>query len=151
MLCWLKSSKQTIKYISFLFFGTPVPPDIGLFHYKCSRSFTRLLIMEHEGITKSFRTESITKSTTRWEVIQRVIAAKLTRLTHKIKIQMQRPVPFAVLAPSGQSGNFWIHSRIGPSHVYLKWPKWWLGSIQVEVTTLTGLVSEMHPWTVSVV
>jgi hypothetical protein len=44
-----------------------------------------------------------------------VMAAKLTRLTHKIAIQLhleQRAVvPFAVLAPGGQSRNFWIHSR----------------------------------------
>jgi hypothetical protein len=36
--------------------------------------------------------------------------AKLTRLIHKIAIQLhlvQRAVPFA----GGQSGNFWIHAR----------------------------------------
>jgi hypothetical protein len=42
-------------------------------------------------LTKRFRTESITKYTltttnTRWGKIQRVMAAKLTRLTHKIAI-----------------------------------------------------------------
>jgi hypothetical protein len=45
----------------------------------------------YEGISKSFRTESITKSTTintRWEATQSVMAAKLTRLTHKIAIQL---------------------------------------------------------------
>jgi len=40
------------------------------------------------------------------------MATKLTRLTHKIAIQLQRAVPFAVLAPGCQSGNFWIHPRI---------------------------------------
>jgi len=41
------------------------------------------------------------------------MAAKLTRLTHKIAIQLHlvTAVPFAVLAPGGQSGNFWIHPR----------------------------------------
>jgi len=39
------------------------------------------------------------------------MAAKLTILTHKIAVQ-QRVVPFAVLAPGGQSGNVWIHPRI---------------------------------------
>jgi hypothetical protein len=44
-------------------------------------------------VSKSFRTESITKYTltfgiTRWEAIQRVMAAKLTKLTHKIAIQL---------------------------------------------------------------
>jgi hypothetical protein len=46
----------------------------------------------HEGVSKSFRTESITKYTlttinTRWEPTQRVMAAKLTSLTHEIGIQ----------------------------------------------------------------
>jgi hypothetical protein len=42
------------------------------------------------------------------------MAAKLTRLTHKIAIQLHlvAAVPFTVLAPGGQSGNLWIHSRI---------------------------------------
>jgi hypothetical protein len=41
------------------------------------------------------------------------MAVKLTRLTHKIAIQL-RPMAesFAVLAPGGQSGNFWIHPRM---------------------------------------
>jgi hypothetical protein len=47
----------------------------------------------HEGVSKSFWTESITKymlttTNTRWEATQRVMAAKLTRLTHKIPIQL---------------------------------------------------------------
>jgi hypothetical protein len=41
-----------------------------------------------ESVSKSFWTESITKSititNTRWEATQRVMAAKLTRLTHRI-------------------------------------------------------------------
>jgi hypothetical protein len=49
--------------------------------------------MRYEGVSKSFRTESITKYTltttnTRWEATQRVMAAKLTRPTHKIAIQL---------------------------------------------------------------
>jgi hypothetical protein len=47
----------------------------------------------YKGISKSFRTDSITKYTrtiinTRWEAKQRVMSAKLTRLTHKIAIQL---------------------------------------------------------------
>jgi hypothetical protein len=47
----------------------------------------------HEVISKSFRTESIMKYmlttiNTRWEATQRVMAAKFTRLTHKIAIQL---------------------------------------------------------------
>jgi hypothetical protein len=45
-----------------------------------------------------------------------IMAAELTRLTHKIAIQLhivaESCVPFAILAPGGQSGNFWIHPRI---------------------------------------
>jgi hypothetical protein len=46
-----------------------------------------------ESVPKSFRTESITKYTlttinTRWEETQRVMSAKLTRLTHKAAIQL---------------------------------------------------------------
>jgi len=40
--------------------------------------------------------------------------AKLARLTHKLAIQLHLVIviPFAVLAPGGQSGNCWIHPRI---------------------------------------
>jgi hypothetical protein len=70
-----------------------------------------------EGVSKSFRTESITKYTltiinTREERTQRIMETKLTRLTHKIAIQLHlvaESLPFAVLAPGGQSGNFWIY------------------------------------------
>jgi hypothetical protein len=46
-----------------------------------------------EGVSKSFRTESITKyaltfGTTRSEATQRVMAAKLTRLTHEVATQL---------------------------------------------------------------
>jgi hypothetical protein len=46
-----------------------------------------------ECVSKSFRTESIMKYTlttinSRWEATQRVMAAKLTRLTHRIAIQL---------------------------------------------------------------
>jgi len=42
------------------------------------------------------------------------MATKLTRLTHKVAIQLHlvTAVPFAVLAPRGQTGNFWVHPRI---------------------------------------
>jgi hypothetical protein len=41
------------------------------------------------------------------------MAAKLTKLTHKIAIQQHlvTAVPFADLAPGGQSVNFWIYAR----------------------------------------
>jgi hypothetical protein len=86
----------------------------------------------YEGVSNRFRMESITKYmlttiNTRWEATQRVMAAELTRLTHKIAIQLhlvaegcticsscsRRPVPklldtpsyFIILSP---------HLRLGP-------------------------------------
>jgi hypothetical protein len=46
------------------------------------------------------------------------MVTKLTRLTHKIAIQLHvvAAVPFAVLAPGGQSGNFWIQPRLLQFH-----------------------------------
>jgi hypothetical protein len=51
------------------------------------------LTEKYEGVSKSFRIESITKymltfGITHWEATQRVMAAKLTRLPHKIAIQL---------------------------------------------------------------
>jgi hypothetical protein len=48
----------------------------------------------YEGVSKSFQTESITKYTltsinTRSETTRRVMAAKFTRLAHKIAIQLR--------------------------------------------------------------
>jgi hypothetical protein len=50
-------------------------------------------VRSNESVSRSFRTESITKCTltainTRWEATQKVMAAKLTRLTHKIAVQL---------------------------------------------------------------
>jgi hypothetical protein len=47
----------------------------------------------YEGVSKSYRTESITKYTltfgiSHWEAIERVMVAKLTTLIHKIAIQL---------------------------------------------------------------
>jgi hypothetical protein len=47
----------------------------------------------NKGVSKSFRTESVTQymltfGITCWEATQRVMAAKLTRLTHRIVIQL---------------------------------------------------------------
>jgi hypothetical protein len=49
--------------------------------------------LRYDGVTKRFRTESVTKYTltainTSWEATKRVRAAKLTRLTHKIMLQL---------------------------------------------------------------
>jgi hypothetical protein len=49
--------------------------------------------VKYEGVSKSFRTESITKyklafDITRWEATQRLMEAKLTILTYKMAIQL---------------------------------------------------------------
>jgi hypothetical protein len=74
----------------------------------------------YEGVSTSFRTESIKICSLNFGIIrsvatQRVMAAKLTRLTHKIAIQLHlvaESCTFVVLAPGGQSGNFWTHPRM---------------------------------------
>jgi len=43
------------------------------------------------------------------------MAAKLTRLTHKVATQLHLEAErctITVLAPGGQSRNFWIHPRM---------------------------------------
>jgi hypothetical protein len=59
----------------------------------------------HQGASKSFRTESITKQTTntRWEATQRVITAKLTRLTHKIATQLHLVAENCIICSSRSS------------------------------------------------
>jgi hypothetical protein len=75
----------------------------------------------YEGESKSFRTESITKYTitinTRWEATQSVMAAKLTRLIHRIAIQLHLVAESCTICSSlsrGQSGNFWIRPPVEP-------------------------------------
>jgi hypothetical protein len=55
---------------------------------------SKLVPSTYEGVSRSLRTDSITKYVltticTRWEATQRVMAAKLTLLTHKIAIQLR--------------------------------------------------------------
>jgi hypothetical protein len=75
---------------------------------------------KYEGASKSFRTQSIKKYTlttinTRLEATQRVMAATITRLTHKVAIQLHLVAESCTICSSGsrgQSGNFWIHPRM---------------------------------------
>jgi hypothetical protein len=62
-------------------------------NYRVPECIILHLHVTYESVFKSFRTESIKKYTlttinTRWEATQRVMVAKLTRLTHKIAIQL---------------------------------------------------------------
>jgi hypothetical protein len=66
------------------------------------------LFMKCEGVSKNFRTESITKYTlttinSRWEASQRVLAAELTRLTHKIAIQLHLVAERCTICSSGST------------------------------------------------
>jgi hypothetical protein len=81
----------------------------------CIRKLCSFIIHIHiRGCNQKFPDWVETTRSTRWEVTQRVMAAKLIRLAHKTAIQVHllTAVPFAVLAPGGHSGNFWIHIRM---------------------------------------
>jgi hypothetical protein len=107
--CWdLNSDRPARSLVTIL---TKLPQFLALcitvviiiiiifLHTKCKKwtcimkvlSTSPCVHMLYEGVSKSFRTESITKWTkinTRWEATQRIMAARLTRLTHKIAIQL---------------------------------------------------------------
>jgi hypothetical protein len=63
------------------------------------------MVVLYEGVSKSFRTESITKYTlttinSHWEATQRVMEAKLARLTQKIAIQLHLVVESCTIRSS---------------------------------------------------
>jgi hypothetical protein len=79
---WLHSGKNETSELISTFRG------LGIMAWRVSE-----LTLRHQGVSKIFRTESITKCTlttikTRWGATQRVLVAKLTRLIHKIAIQL---------------------------------------------------------------
>jgi hypothetical protein len=104
---------------------------------------TSRLYLLYECVSKSFRTESIKKWTTTttintsWEATQRVMVVKLTRLTHKIAIQLhlvaesfticssrsRRPVRKPLDSPSyiSVSSGTYINSR---TEVFLRCWTW---------------------------
>jgi hypothetical protein len=68
-------------------------PTLREVRIKLRRRHAQKISSWYEGVSKSFWTESITKymptfAITRLEATQRVMAAKLTRLTHRIAIQL---------------------------------------------------------------
>jgi hypothetical protein len=84
-------SLSRIRWI-FITVNTPhLEKIVRVFNRNCKE-------VVYEGVSKRFRTESITKQTTttttttttntRWEATNRVTAAKFTGLTHKIAIQL---------------------------------------------------------------
>jgi len=87
-------------------------------YYPLRRAFCSLWGIIIWGSIQKFPDWAITKWTTintRWEATQRVMVAKLVRLTHKIATQLHLVAELChlqFLAPGGQSGNFWIHPHI---------------------------------------
>jgi hypothetical protein len=84
----------TEQWIHYFTPGSP-PPSQKFHHVRIDILYSDVevfLSSLYEGVSKSFGTESITKykltTSTRWEATQRVMAAKFTRLTHKIAIQL---------------------------------------------------------------
>jgi hypothetical protein len=64
----------------------------------------------YDGVSKSFGTESITKYTfttinTHWEATQRVMAAKLIRLTHKIALKLYLVAESCTMCGSVQTAS----------------------------------------------
>jgi hypothetical protein len=88
------------------------------------------------GVTKRFRTESITKWTTKinthWEATQRVMATKLTRLTHKIVIQLQLVAENCTICSSlsRRQVRKILHT---PSYSTLYPLNWWMNSLSVRI------------------
>jgi hypothetical protein len=77
------------------------------------------------GYIQKFRTESITKytltfGTARWEATQRVMAEKLTRLTHKIAIQLHLVAESCTIRRS-RSRRPVRKLLVTPSYVPLAW------------------------------
>jgi hypothetical protein len=83
---------------------------------------TSSILLTYEGVSKSFRTESITKYTlttinTRLEATQRVMAAKLTIMTHKIAIQLHEVAESCAIC---SSRSRWPVRKLldEPSYIY---------------------------------
>jgi hypothetical protein len=81
-------------YVQILSSLSCVKTHISVVPLRCETEFQTYKDQTHthEGVSRSFRTDSIAKYTltlinTRWETTQRVMAANLIRLTHKIAMQ----------------------------------------------------------------
>jgi hypothetical protein len=96
----------------------------------------------YEGVSKSFWTESIIKymltfGIILWEATQRVMAAKLTRLTHKIVIQLH------LVAESCTICSFCSRQPVQklldtPSYMLVAWWTWWL-VVQIAYSIMQGI------------
>jgi hypothetical protein len=86
----------------------------NVWHWQnCTRSCVfGILLKYYEGVSRSFRTDSITKYTltfdiTRWEATQRVMAVKLTRLIHKTVIQLHLVAESCTICSSHSRRPVW--------------------------------------------
>jgi hypothetical protein len=90
----------------------------------------------YEGVSKSFRTESITKCKlttiyTGWEATERVMATKLTRLTHKIAMELHLVAEGCTVC----SSRFrWIVRNLLDTPSYMVAAMWHSLSVTVTVT-----------------
>jgi hypothetical protein len=85
----LTFERYPIRYLTEMFRGIPHSLQANAGEVPSNKPSRAVYV----GVSKSFRTESITKYmlttiNTRWEATKRVMATKLTRLTHKIAIQL---------------------------------------------------------------
>jgi hypothetical protein len=69
-----------------IYYSETHPSRIQWHHYSVHHH--NLLSLRYERVSKSFRTELMITINTREEATQRVMAAKLTRMTHEIAIQL---------------------------------------------------------------
>jgi hypothetical protein len=117
----------------------------NLSHCKCTT---------YEGVSKSFRTESVTKCTltfgiTDWEATQRVMVAKLTRLTHRIAIQLHLVAESCTICSSHSRWPVWKLLDTPPYSIccirvsHLK-PFWVLSKMNVQNCDPLVLISTVH-------
>jgi hypothetical protein len=82
----------------------------------------------YECVSKSFRTESITKCTlatinTRWEATQRVMVANLTRLTHKVATQLHLVAESYTICSSCSRRP--VRKLLDTPSYMITWWQWW--------------------------
>jgi hypothetical protein len=108
----------------------------------------------YEGVSKSFRTESITKyaltfGITRWEATQRVMAAKLSRLTHKIAVQLHLVAKSCTICSSRTRRPVWklldMPTYIGICHEwYSEFRQTYMRLFWTTQTCI--IIRKLYPW-----
>jgi hypothetical protein len=96
-----------------------VPLAVQYYRFKTSASHSDHFCLQHEGVSKSFRAETITKYmlttiNSRWEAKQKVMAGKLTRITHRIVLGLQLVADSCTICSSRSRRpvrKLWIHPQ----------------------------------------